>query len=167
MGGRATLYAEFADAAYRRPRGPDGDSHSLVGNLETAPADLWDARPEGCERSIREIVIHAGFAKLFYDDHAFRSGTAQWFVAPAWPAAAGTWSAGETLAWLDSIHARWLESLRSLSDDALDLPVRMPRGGTWPARAGIELMIEHDIYHAGEINHIRALLTGTDAWAHA
>jgi len=25
-------------------------------------------------------------------------------------------------------------------------------------------MIAHDFYHAGEINHIRALLQGTDRW---
>jgi len=28
----------------------------------------------------------------------------------------------------------------------------------------IRIMIAHDFYHAGEINHIRALLHGTDRW---
>jgi hypothetical protein len=27
-------------------------------------------------------------------------------------------------------------------------------------------MIEHDLYHAGEINHLRSLRQGTDRWAH-
>jgi hypothetical protein len=26
-------------------------------------------------------------------------------------------------------------------------------------------MIEHDLYHAGEINHLRALRHGADRWA--
>ena len=29
----------------------------------------------------------------------------------------------------------------------------------------IAVMIEHDLYHAGEINHIRALRQGNDGWA--
>jgi hypothetical protein len=28
------------------------------------------------------------------------------------------------------------------------------------------VMIEHDIYHAGEINHLRSLHHGDDRWAH-
>jgi len=28
----------------------------------------------------------------------------------------------------------------------------------------IRIMIGHDFYHAGEINHLRALLQGTDRW---
>ena len=27
-------------------------------------------------------------------------------------------------------------------------------------------MIQHDLYHAGEINHIRALRRQSDAWAY-
>jgi len=29
----------------------------------------------------------------------------------------------------------------------------------------IGVMIEHDLYHAGEINHLRALRHGNDRWA--
>ena len=28
----------------------------------------------------------------------------------------------------------------------------------------LAIMIAHDFYHAGEINHLRALLQGTDRW---
>jgi hypothetical protein len=30
----------------------------------------------------------------------------------------------------------------------------------------IEVIIAHDFYHAGEINHIRATLQQRDRWAH-
>ena len=33
-----------------------------------------------------------------------------------------------------------------------------------PTRFLIVNMIEHDVYHAGEINHTRALLQNDDAW---
>jgi len=31
-----------------------------------------------------------------------------------------------------------------------------------PLRAIIQIAIAHDLYHAGEINHLRAVLQGTD-----
>ena len=30
----------------------------------------------------------------------------------------------------------------------------------------ITVMIQHDLYHAGEINHIRSLRQQSDRWAH-
>ncbi len=43
---------------------------------------------------------------------------------------------------------------------------KAPWGEEYEARRIIELMIQHPIYHAGEINHIRALLQGKDDWDH-
>jgi len=37
-------------------------------------------------------------------------------------------------------------------------------GERLPTRDIIRIMIAHDFYHAGEINHIRAQLQGTDRW---
>jgi hypothetical protein len=34
------------------------------------------------------------------------------------------------------------------------------------SRSILRNMIAHDFYHADEINHIRALLQGTDRWAY-
>ena len=34
------------------------------------------------------------------------------------------------------------------------------------ARKILDVMIAHDFYHAGEINHIRATLQRRDRWAH-
>ena len=30
----------------------------------------------------------------------------------------------------------------------------------------VAVMIQHDLYHAGEINHLRSLYGGDDRWAH-
>jgi uncharacterized damage-inducible protein DinB len=51
---------------------------------------------------------------------------------------------------------------------ATDAELDRQRLTTWgeylPTRTIIQIMIAHDIYHAGEINHLRALLQGDDAW---
>ena len=37
-------------------------------------------------------------------------------------------------------------------------------GSEYETRWLMATIIEHDLYHAGEINHIRALAQGDDAW---
>jgi hypothetical protein len=69
------------------------------------------------------------------------------------------------LAWLTAGHRRWLASVRALPDDAeLDRDRRTNWGERLPTRVIIRIMVAHDLYHAGEINHLRALLHGTDRW---
>ena len=71
----------------------------------------------------------------------------------------------ELLAWLTEGHRRWRESVRALEDDS-ELERERPTnwGDHLPTRVLIRILIGHDFYHAGEINHIRALLQGTDRW---
>jgi hypothetical protein len=60
---------------------------------------------------------------------------------------------------------RWLASVRALPDDAELERDRLTNWGEYlPTRDIICLMIAHDFYHAGEINHLRALLQGSDRW---
>ena len=62
-------------------------------------------------------------------------------------------------------HRRWLASVRALRDDS---ELNRDRLTNWderlPTRVIIRIMIAHDLYHAGEINHMRALIQGTDRW---
>ena len=54
---------------------------------------------------------------------------------------------------------------RALADDAeLDRERLTNWGDLLPTRKILRILIAHDLYHAGEINHIRALLQGTDRW---
>ena len=72
---------------------------------------------------------------------------------------------GELLAWLTEGHYRWFASVRALPDDTELERERLTNWGErLPTRVIIRLMIAHDLYHAGEINHLRALLHGTDRW---
>ena len=71
----------------------------------------------------------------------------------------------ELVAWLTEGHGRWLASVRALESDAeLDRERLANWGELLPTRALIRIMIAHDFYHAGEINHLRALIQVNDRW---
>ena len=167
MHARRDAYALLLDEAYRRSRGPDGDGHSLLANLETVPGELWDVLPDGGARTIRDIVFHVGSCKYMYADYAFGTGSMQWHLPPAWPANWQTMPRDKVLAWLDEGQAKLTRSLAALDDESMESPRRTSWGETWPAHDIIRVMIEHDLYHAGEINHLRSILLRSDRWAFA
>ena len=145
----------------------EGDpSHSLLANIHNLPDEDWTALPPGGGRSIADILEHVAWSKWMYEDYAFGSASMRGDQPPLIPAAgARSRPRDELLAWLTDGHRRWLASVRALSDDAeLDRDRRTNWGERLPTRVLIRLMIAHDLYHAGEINHLRALLHGTDRW---
>ena len=69
------------------------------------------------------------------------------------------------IAWLAAVHARFVDHVAALDDDAeLDRPRPTNWGELRPTRWIVAAMITHDAYHAGEINHLRSLLDGDDRW---
>ena len=145
----------------------NGDpSHSLLANLQDLREEDWTATPEGSGRSIADILEHVGWSKWMYEDYAFGLGSMRGDQPPL-IAAAGTRSRPrpELLAWLTEGHQRWLASVRALTEDSELDRERLTNWGDWlPTRDIIRIMIAHDFYHAGEINHLRALLQKTDRW---
>ena len=145
----------------------DGDpDQSLIANIRDLREEDWTARPAGGERSIAEVLEHVGWAKWMYEDYAFGSASMRGDRPPLIPAEdAPSRPRDELIEWLTAGHQKWLSSVRSLSDDAELDRDRLTNWGEWlPTRVLIRIMIGHDFYHAGEINHIRALLPGTDRW---
>ena len=69
------------------------------------------------------------------------------------------------LAWLDEGHAVFAAGLAALEDDA-ELAVKRP--APWGAPLRRELMIgiviNHDLYHAGEINRQGDMIRGAEGW---
>ena len=159
-------YLRMLEDAFRRPPSPDGDTHSLLGNLDSAPAEALDWLPDRGARSIREIVLHVGWAKYMYDDHAFRGGTMRGDQAPAFGEVGASSTTDELAAWLTRAHEQLIESAGQLCDSDLDGPRQSNWGETKTARWVFQTMLEHDIYHAGEINHLRALFMKADRWAY-
>jgi hypothetical protein len=147
----------------------EGDpSHSLMANLRDLSDPDWTALPPGGGRSIADIIEHVAWSKWMYEDYAFGAATLRGDQPPLVPAdGARSRPRDELLAWLADGHRRWLASVRALADDAeLERDRLTNWGDRIPTRAIIRIMIAHDLYHAGEINHLRALLHGTDRWAY-
>lgn len=141
-------------------------SHSLLANLKDLREEDWTSTPPGSNRSIADILEHVGWSKWMYEDYAFGSAAMRGDQPPLIPSGGARFRPRkELLTWLTEGHQRWLASVRALPSDAeLDKNRLTNWGERLPTRDIIRIMIAHDFYHAGEINHIRALLQGTDRW---
>jgi uncharacterized damage-inducible protein DinB len=139
--------------------------HSLLGNLRPVTPEDWLWVPPGGKRSIRDIVQHVGGSKLMYENHAFGDRKLTWDdpVVDGGDALATLPSA---LVWLKDAQKRLRQSI-ALLDDAELLRQRMTNWGEQKeTRWIVTTMIEHDLYHAGEINHLRSLHGRDDRWAY-
>ncbi len=145
----------------------DGDpAHSLLANLHNLREEDWTATPGESGRSIADILEHVGWSKWMYEDYAFGSASLRGNQPPLIPEGeARARPRDELLTRLTEGHHRWLGSVRALTDDSeLDRDRLTNWGDQLPTRVIIRIMIAHDFYHAGEINHLRALLQSTDRW---
>ena len=145
----------------------EGDpNQSLIANLRDISDKDWNALLPEAGRSIADILEHVGWAKWMYEDYAFGPGTMRGDQPPLIPATnVRARPRQELMEWLTEGHHRWLTSVRALTDDTeLDRERLTNWGKRLPTRVLIRILIGHDFYHAGEINHIRVLLQGTDKW---
>jgi uncharacterized damage-inducible protein DinB len=141
----------------------DGRWQSVLKNLESVTAAEWCAVPAGGVRSIRDIVAHIGMFKYMYPTSAFRGREFEYGDNPATPPAARLANRDAAVEWLKEAHAYLLESFETMEDDS-ELDEMRPAhwGELLPTRVLMSIVLEHDTYHAGEINRGRALLQGND-----
>ena len=113
-----------------------------------------------------DILEHVGWCKWMYEDYAFGAASLQGDQPPLIPPnGARARPVDELLEWLKAGYQKWLASVHLLEDDKELERERLTNWGeSLPTRSIIRIMIEHDIYHAGEINHLRSLLQETDHW---
>lgn len=139
--------------------------HDLLSNLKSLTPDDWRRQPPGGERTVLQIVRHVGECKFVYENHAFGDQSMRWDRPGTIPTIADDASLGEIVDWLRRGHQALLASVSALADDDELLSLRRANWGMqYQTRWLINVMIQHDLYHAGEINHIRALRQGNDAW---
>jgi uncharacterized damage-inducible protein DinB len=132
------------------------DWHSLLSNISSVTPDEWVWVPPGARRSIRYIARHVGMGKYIYQNHAFGDASYTW---------EGLYVAGESqvetihaaIAWLRQGHKKLRASIAALDDEELLRPRLSPFDGLQETRWIIARMMQHDLYHAGEINHILAM----------
>jgi hypothetical protein len=140
--------------------------HSLVGNLRPVTNEDWRWVPQGGQRSVCDIVQHVGGSKFMYHNHAFGDATLAW-DDPLVGGGKALESVDSAIGWLQVGQERLRRGIAVLTDDAELVRLRMTNWGEWKeTRWIITTMIQHDLYHAGEINHLRSLRQDTDRWAY-
>ncbi|HEX9988744.1 MAG TPA: DinB family protein [Chloroflexia bacterium] len=139
------------DDAFRGPKW-----HSLLGNLQSVTPDDWLWVPPGGRRSIRDIVDHVGSAKLIYQNYAFGDAKLTWDDSSV-VGGDRVSTISSAIEWLEQAQERLRQSIANLDDEELLRPRMHFTGVPKETRWLIAVMLEHDLYHAGELNHIRCL----------
>lgn len=137
--------------------------HSLLWNLHNVRPEDWDAEPVPASRTIREIVRHIGIVYLAYESHVFGDGTQGW-NDPAIDGVVPGNDPAEMIAWLRAAHGRFRTSVAGLTD--AQLPQLCSWGEPWTYQRIIEVVLQHGVYHIGEVNYARATLQDNNDWRH-
>ncbi len=148
------------------------ESGSLFGSWHSFPVNLADVRdedllwkPDRGVRSIFDIVEHVGKVQYGYDSVTFGDGSMRWDKEGSIPGIHPSTPRDEVMAWLTEGQRRLRSHVAALEDDAQLLTLRSdPWGTQHETRWLIAQVIQHDLYHAGEINHLRALRHRNDEW---
>jgi hypothetical protein len=139
------------------------DWHSVLKNLRSVNAKEWDWVPPGGVRTIRFLIHDLGECKYVYDSHAFGDASVHWDKEGTIPPVPDGASTAEIIEWLRAAQSLLRSHLAAMPDDeALTEEVMSQWGFLVERRYLIWSVIEHDLYHAGEINHIGALARGND-----
>jgi len=140
------------------------ETQSLLGNLATVDDDTWRAAPADAGRTIESIVLHVGSCKIMYDEYAFGAAQRRWDDPDLVPWEVGWAPRADAIRWITDAHARLMDHVRALGDDDLEAPRHTNWGEERETRWLLSTLLQHDAYHAGEINHLRAVVTADDRW---
>lgn len=153
--------------------------HSLLGNLASVTEDDWLWVPPNGARTIRQITSHVGGAACLYYDRVFGGCSVFGDPIASWNVPAGNLGVGtedldstrpleneppmaDVIAWVTERARAFRSAVAGLDDTGLAEERINHRGETHAIRWFIGTMIQHYCYHAGEINHIRALSQRND-----
>ena len=141
--------------------------HSLLRNLSTVTPAMLDQPPSSGGRTLRDLIAHCASVKRMHVAHAFGDGALGWWET--WDGAGELKDADfeSLVAWLRRAHAEAQAAVRALEEDAELLMERRTHWGELrQTRFIIDAIVIHDVYHAGEINHLRGLLQDADQFPH-
>lgn len=156
------LYA-FDRSLEGDPATPARNWHALAVNLASIdPAD-WDWAPEGGHRTVRQLLEELGGAIRVYVSQGWGDRSVHWDIPGSLQGPAEGESPEGWLEWVREGNRLFRACIESLTDDRQLLERRLsPQGEMQETRWLIATTIEHNLYHSGEINHIRALRQGDD-----
>ncbi len=130
----------------------------LTQELAWATIELQPGEYLHTEGSILSQIAHVANGKIIYGSVGFRETEVRWRelspkIDSLWP------NLDAVVDWLHEAHAYWMDSWASVED----LEAERPRfnGAMVPAWKLIATVMNHDQYHAGQIQLQRAILTPT------
>ena len=133
--------------------------HSLMANLSSVTGADLDKLPPGGGRTMRDLIVHCASVKSMYVNHAFGDATGTFWTAWDQDGLVSDASFEDLMDWLTRTHADLINQVHHLrTDDELESMRPTYWGADWETRAILDAISIHDVYHAGEINHLRALL---------
>ena len=130
--------------------------HSLKAALDGVDEDVFGWKPlmhEGfpwMDGSIRDIVYHVTGDKLVQLSQAYGDGSMNWKNVPIVKG-----KIAPMLEEMAAAHEKVIYALRKLNDDGLQEKVATWGGTRMAVEDFFLMLIEHDIYHAGQIRYIR------------
>jgi len=145
------------------PSDTKGNWHALLVNLGSLRDQDWLWLPPGGSRTVFSLVQELGQCKHVYANQAFGDRSMRWDKPGSVPEIEAGKPIPQVLDWLRDAQKHLRDHVSALQDDSELLRPRLsPQGWQRETRWIINTMIQHDIYHAGEINHLRALAQGND-----
>ncbi|GIV02847.1 MAG: hypothetical protein KatS3mg015_1677 [Fimbriimonadales bacterium] len=148
------LLLQLQDRAFR-----SSPWHSLLGSLTGISEEVFNSTPRRfsgfpwMDGSIRSIVYHVTGDKLVQFSQAFGDGSVTWDSLSIAKSDLTT-----MLRELEAAHEPLVRTLRSLTQDDLSRKVRTWGGKKMTTLQFFLMLIEHDLYHAGQIRTMRNLL---------
>jgi DinB superfamily len=157
MDRRLRLLLEMFDQAYRAP---SWHGTPLKGSLRgvTARQALW--RPGPKRHCIWDLVLHAAYWKCVVRRRLLRDPAISFpragFNWPALPALTNesAWRRDREL--LDEQHRLLRQAITKIEPAQLD---RRSWNSKWPAKTNVYGIASHDLYHAGQIQLLKRLMT--------
>ncbi len=155
-----TEIERIADQLERALYGEAWHGPALAGLLADVEAEGAAAHPIAGAHSIWEIVLHV---------HAWHGGVARRLAgaetdllgADDWPPVVDTsdpaWRTARSA--LRESHAALLRSVAALPPESLG---RLAPGGSWSLYQTLHGLVQHDIYHAGQIALLKKALAGSE-----
>jgi uncharacterized damage-inducible protein DinB len=158
------LFASLIRDAFEHTESDPWRGHSFAANLASVPASMFSVLPPGGSRSIGLIAWHMGASSYMYANSMFSDGSLTWDQL-ATEGRAKMADHAAFLDWIGAANQMLVDAVLRLEDDSdLDGPQKTHWGEPHSTRQILRAMIEHHYYHAGEINHIRAVLQGNDTF---
>jgi hypothetical protein len=149
--------------------------HAFRQNVESVRPEEWNILPKEpsvgpqsefgmpgeADLSICQLVLHVAGGLRMWGNRAFGDGTMQWHEVGR-PTAEDM---STVLAWLAEGQERFSAELAALPGDAaLAVERTAPFATMMQVRAMVALVINHGLYHSGEVNRQRALIRDSSGW---